>query len=79
MGKGCKKKFKKNYKKESHNKHDKNKDKNIFFIGLSEYSSDYENKIQCLTNNIKKECARVNDVSEALHNLDRPDIIKWTG
>ena len=74
MGKDHKQKFKKNSKKESCNKHENNKDKNLFWTGSSKKSSDYENVSQHIINNIKKECVRVNDVSDDLRNLSWPDI-----
>ena len=76
MSKDYKKKHKKNLKKELHNKHDKNKDKNLFCIGSSKKSSDCKNANQCLMNNVKKECTRGNNASEALRNLDRKCITK---
>ena len=73
MGKNhCNNSFKKSSKKET-----RSKGKNIFCIGSSKQSSDYENTSQCLINNIKKECVRGNDISEALRNLTRPDTTRW--
>ena len=65
-------KFKSDSKKET-----RSKDKSIFCIGSSKQSSDYENTNQCLINNIKKECARGNSMSEALRNLTRSIIASW--
>ena len=77
MGKEHKNKFKRNFKTEKSNSHNKSKGKNIFYIGSSKQSSDYENTSQYLINNIKKEYVRGNDISEALRALTRPDIEKW--
>ena len=71
-----KQKFKNNSKKESYNKHGKNKDKILFSIGTSKHSSHYKSTSQCLVNSVEKECARCNDVSEALRNLAWPDVTK---
>ena len=72
MAKGHKNKFIRNPKTDKAT----NYSKNIFRISSSEQSSDYENTSQYLINNIKKECVRVNDVSETLRNLTLPDITK---
>ena len=53
-GKESKKKFEKNSKKESHNKYDKSEGKNVFCVGSSEKSSDYDITSQFLTNDINK-------------------------
>ena len=77
VGKERKNKFERDSKKKASNNNNKNKDKNVFHIGSSKHSSDYESTSQCLMSNVKKEHVRGSDTLEALRKISCLCIASW--
>ena len=48
-----------------------------FYVGSAKKASDYENTAFFVTNHIKKDFYRGNDIAEALQNLEYENTYNW--